>query len=288
MEEDSASDKDLHSDSPTISWPRHRPASSPLAASSNGYAGQSSESSSPYSLLASAVHANNLPTQPKSLSAISLRASLLGVTFGISISTTLSILSFPLLNVHGIHRSSESVQMMWRAPFFLSALSLFHFLEYYTTALYNTRRANVSAFLLSRNGRAYNAAHCTAFTETILMSCFLPDWQSRVSNTHSICIGLAMVALGQSVRTVAMAQAGTNFNHTVQTRRVEGHTLMKSGVYKYLRHPSYFGFFWWGLGTQLVLGNALCLVAYTAILWLFFSGRIQSRSMQAFVTLIES
>lgn len=42
-----------------------------------------------------------------------------------------------------------------------------------------------------------------------------------------------------------------------------------------LRHPSYFGFFWWGIGTQLVCGNTLCLLAYAGVLWKFFSSRIK-------------
>lgn len=72
-----------------------------------------------------------------------------------------------------------------------------------------------------------------------------------------------------------MAIAGTNFNHTVQTKRNEGHTLVTSGIYGWLRHPSYFGFFWWGVGTQVVLGNVLCGMAYTVILWSFFRSRIR-------------
>ena len=42
-----------------------------------------------------------------------------------------------------------------------------------------------------------------------------------------------------------------------------------------LRHPAYFGFFWWSVGTQLLLCNPLCVVAYAAASWHFFSGRIR-------------
>ncbi|KAL9082083.1 MAG: hypothetical protein Q9159_006732 [Coniocarpon cinnabarinum] len=71
-----------------------------------------------------------------------------------------------------------------------------------------------------------------------------------------------------------MAEAGTNFNHTIQHQRNEGHTLVTSGIYAWFRHPSYFGFFCWGLGTQIVLGNVICLTAYTFVLWAFFNHRI--------------
>lgn len=41
-----------------------------------------------------------------------------------------------------------------------------------------------------------------------------------------------------------------------------------------MRHPSYAGFFAWALGTQLLLGNFWCLIAYTCVLYRFFGERI--------------
>lgn len=76
-----------------------------------------------------------------------------------------------------------------------------------------------------------------------------------------------------------MLHAGSNFNHLVQKEKKVGHVLVTGGVYRYLRHPSYFGFFWWGLGTQVVLGNAVCLVGYAVVLWRFFRRRIESTSV---------
>ena len=85
-----------------------------------------------------------------------------------------------------------------------------------------------------------------------------------------------MLVIGQGTRTVAMIHAGSNFNHLIQRKKKEGHMLVTGGIYRHLRHPSYFGFFWWGLGTQVVLGNAVCLVGYTVVLWRFFRRRIES------------
>ena len=89
-------------------------------------------------------------------------------------------------------------------------------------------------------------------------------------------LGFMMILVGQVTRSMAMAQAGNNFNHTVQIRKKQGHELVQDGVYACLRHPSYFGFWWWGLGTQVVLGNGICLVGYTVVLWRFFRYRIES------------
>ncbi|PWW71849.1 ICMT-domain-containing protein [Tuber magnatum] len=172
------------------------------------------------------------PSGIYSLSAIAIRAFLLGSTFASSL-----LLAYLL-------RSTYPQLLL-----FVTALSLFHFLEFWTTAAYNTRKAKVSSYLLTNNGMAYNLAHTAALAEGLV------EW---------------LVA-----RSLAMVHAGTNFSHLVAYRKEEGHVLVKSGIYRYLRHPSYFGFFWWGLGTQIMLGNPVCFVGYSLVLWKFFSHRIR-------------
>ena len=210
------------------------------------------------------LDASILPDGSKSLSGISLRAFLIGTTFGLTTTLTLITTYTPLYTP------------LWRISFFLSSLSLFHFLEYYITATYNTRFATTSAYLLSSNGWTYHIAHASAITECLLTHYFLPTpliLTPRIIAAQ-VTLGLVLMIVGQTVRSVAMAQAGSNFNHTVQVKRREGHRLVTEGVYAVFRHPSYFGFFWWGLGTQVVLGNVFCLGAYALVLWRFFSSRI--------------
>lgn len=72
-----------------------------------------------------------------------------------------------------------------------------------------------------------------------------------------------------------MAQAGTNFNHMPARTYREGHELVTRGIYSWVRHPSYFGFFYWALGTQVLVGNKVCLLGYTVVLWRFFRERIE-------------
>lgn len=233
---------------------------------------------------------NSSPTAPSTpyssrpnFAAISIRAFLLGLTLGSSTSLTL------LLSLNG--------NPLWRLPFFLSTLSFFHFLEYQVTALYNPLVATISAFLLSQNGRAYNIAHSLAFLECFarytvfsalnfdletIMKSYAPERFHKMEPTswlsfHNLWLasGFTMLLIGQITRTLAMAKAGSNFNHTVQMKKKQGHVLVTDGIYAWLRHPSYFGFFWWGLGTQIVLGNAVCLTGYIIVLWRFFRHRIR-------------
>ena len=87
-------------------------------------------------------------------------------------------------------------------------------------------------------------------------------------------IGLCLICMGQIIRSVAMWQCGENFSHIIKERKPESHQLITNGIYHYLRHPSYFGWFYWSIGTQFLLCNPICLVIYTYASWKFFSERI--------------
>lgn len=205
-----------------------------------------------------------LPNGSMSLSGIATRAFGLGLVLGLSCMTTIYMLA--------IHQTP-----LWRIPFFVSSLCIFHFLEFWVTAQYNTKYAEVSSFLLTSNGAAYNIAHGSAMLECIVSHYLFGSSTSTIIRTISsilLLFGILCMAIGQIVRTLAMATAGSNFNHIVQVRRREDHVLVTSGIYSILRHPSYFGFFWWGLGSQLVLQNVVCFVGYALVLWRFFSSRI--------------
>jgi protein-S-isoprenylcysteine O-methyltransferase len=209
-----------------------------------------------------AMQSDLFPHCKRSLSGIAVRAFCLGCAGAAGFVLT------ALLVYSGSH--------FWRPCLFLGTLSVFHFLEFYTTAAYNTPSAYVSSFLLT-NGDQYRQAHTMAFVETLVTSYFFPSWQTRVHTPLTIAVGIAMIVVGQVVRSVAMAQAGTNFNHTVQSRKNDGHELVTTGLYTYFRHPSYFGFFWWGIGTQIMLGNTICFLGYTGVLWYFFMKRINRK-----------
>lgn len=205
-----------------------------------------------------------LPGQPKSLAGIALRAFGLGAALAVGAVATAAVLV-------------ATRSPLWRLPFFLSALATFHFLEFWTTAAYNTREADVSSFLLTANWPSYAVAHSVASLECLLTNLLFPgrEWAPLHLGTVGMLLGLVLVVVGQVVRSAAMVQAGPSFNHIVQQTQKREHILVTTGIYGSLRHPSYFGFFWWGLGTQLVMGNVVCFVGYAAVLWRFFSTRIR-------------
>lgn len=205
--------------------------------------------------------ASLLPEGRRSLSSIGLQAFWLGFS-----------LAFCAIATAFLINSSRTI---WRLPAFFACLSVFHFLEFWTTARFNMPAARASSFLLS-NGKAYTFAHGLATTE-ILVSNFFPTYQSFLVNAYSIFVGAIVVILGQLLRSAAMAEAGTNFNHTPAKTKREGHVLVTTGVYAWLRHPSYCAFFWWALGTQILVGNKISFLAFLFILWNFFKRRIRGQ-----------
>jgi protein-S-isoprenylcysteine O-methyltransferase len=205
-----------------------------------------------------------LPDGKRSLSSISTQAFCLGLAFAAS----LIFATQTALNGNTV----------WRIFAFTASLSLFHFLEFWVTATYNVPVVRASSFLLWTNGAAYNIAHSLAMVEILGSNYFLPSYQQRYVNSITIGVGLFLVIFGQACRTLAMATAGTNFNHTPQRVKQDGHELVTSGIYAYSRHPSYFAFFYWAVGTQLLVGNKICFVAFFAFLWNFFNMRIKGKS----------
>jgi protein-S-isoprenylcysteine O-methyltransferase len=222
-------------------------------------------SAAPASNFVTAAEAKYFPSGSKSLAGIALRSFVLGTTLVASLAASglLALNADPL----------------WRLPFFWAALSAFHFLEFWTTAAYNTPAATIGSFLLTANWPAYFIAHSFASAECLTRNVVARLWPFSMlppSLNHALLLaGFVLVLGGQAVRSLAMATAGKSFNHVVQHRKKDSHLLVTTGIYGFLRHPSYFGFFWWAVGTQLVLGNPLSFLAYALVMHRFFRGRIR-------------
>lgn len=122
--------------------------------------------------------------------------------------------------------------------------------------------------------------HSLNYTIAILASC-LEFWletlifgRNRFRYRITFLLGILLVVGGQYFRSLAMWQCGESFNHIIAQDKPAHHRLQTQGLYHFLRHPSYFGWFYWTLGMQLVLGNFWCLLAYAYVSWTFFRDRI--------------
>ncbi|KAI9189336.1 farnesyl cysteine-carboxyl methyltransferase [Blastocladiella emersonii ATCC 22665] len=155
---------------------------------------------------------------------------------------------------------------------FLSALAIFHLTEYLVTAMYNYPKLELGSFLIPHS-RSYVAATAAALTEYTVVSIWFP-WIHASTSVWVHVAGLVLVAVGQLARSAAMIHASTNFSHQIEYRKRPNHELVTTGVYAWTRHPSYFGFYWWGIGSQLMLGNFVSTAVYAAVLTRFFLDRI--------------
>ena len=86
---------------------------------------------------------------------------------------------------------------------------------------------------------------------------------------------VTVLVAGQAFRALAMVHANS-FSHIVKAVKHDDHTLVTTGVYAYSRHPSYVGFFYWAIATQLLLGNIVSTLAFVFVLNRFFTARIES------------
>lgn len=153
---------------------------------------------------------------------------------------------------------------------YLICLSFFHLSEFVFTALYNHKALSTDSFLLNHSFE-YKMAAVASWCEFLIEVTLFPQLK-LISFFHYI--GLALVIFGEVFRKLAMYTAGTSFNHIVQEKKANDHILVTKGVYSLVRHPSYFGWFYWSIGTQVLLANPLCICAYAWASWKFFSSRI--------------
>ncbi len=174
------------------------------------------------------------------------------------------------LAAYGVCIASTVSPLLLRWSYYGISMVTFHTLEFVLTAAYNPRTATAESFLLNHSS-AYKIAAMAAWVEFAVEAWAFP---SLKSSWVTLVVGALMVTAGQIIRTTAMATAKSNFTHQVSNQKQREHRLVTNGLYTYLRHPSYFGWFWWSVGTQVLLANPVCLVAYFAASWKFFADRI--------------
>ncbi|SPO23051.1 related to STE14 - farnesyl cysteine carboxyl-methyltransferase [Ustilago trichophora] len=195
----------------------------------------------------------------------------LGLLFGLVLPRTLKFLYHTLT----FSATAKEAGGWWTLPqlsIYLCSWISFHMLEFTVTASYNPTRLFSDSFLLN-NGIHYHIAHLLSLLEFALTAHFYPHLKAISLYTY---IGLALILFGQTLRSLAMIHASNNFSHLLAFQKRSDHHLVTTGVYGYTRHPSYVGFTYWALGTQVLLGNKLALVGFIGTLWLFFSRRIRA------------
>ena len=154
---------------------------------------------------------------------------------------------------------------------YFGLLCIFHFMEFFTTAMWQPLVLKYDSYIVNHS-KAYTIAALASWSEYWIESLLFPRYKHFYKSM--VFAGFLMVACGQLIRTVGMWTCGKNFAHVIMTEKDENHQLVKHGIYSILRHPSYFGWFYWSVGTQVLLCNPICTIMYTYVSWSFFNSRI--------------
>lgn len=194
--------------------------------------------------------------------------------FTSSSSSSNRLTSFLKTSPTGEQHSNFFIPEFW---LYLSTWSSFHLLEFIVTAHWNPTRLMKDSFLLS-NGWNYHAAHLGGMIEFLLETYLFQPTFKKTGPSPIHYIGLLLVILGQFLRSWAMISAAANFSHHVADKKREDHQLVTTGVYAWVRHPSYTGFFLWAMATQILLKNPIGVLVFAVVLYRFFSHRIQGES----------
>ncbi|XP_050070723.1 protein-S-isoprenylcysteine O-methyltransferase [Anopheles maculipalpis] len=153
---------------------------------------------------------------------------------------------------------------------YATLMALFHYTEYLGIAICNPKTLSPDSFILNHSIH-YGLAAAASWIEYFVESYYFPEMKTyKLVWTAGVLICLA----GESLRKVAMITASKNFSHIVQFERHNEHELVTHGVYGWTRHPSYVGWFYWSIGTQITLANPVCFVIYAIASWKFFHDRI--------------
>lgn len=153
-------------------------------------------------------------------------------------------------------------------------LICYHICEYLLAKHFHPKETQLSSFLITKDYLiAFSIGLIEYFIERYIWPVFKTD-----SSSFVLWLGVLMIIVGLYIRFAAIITAGKSFNHVVQVES-HGNKLITNGVYKYIRHPGYFGFFVFAVGTQVMLKNIVSTVGFIIVLWNFFNDRIKDEEV---------
>lgn len=130
---------------------------------------------------------------------------------------------------------------------YMAVIAIFHYTEFLAIAWTNPSTLSIDSFVLNHS-ISYGIAACSSWIEFFVERYYFPDMKMASFFSY---VGLILSILGELLRKSAMFTAKHNFNHFVQRAKKRNHELITHGIYGIFRHPSYVGWFYWAIGTQV-------------------------------------
>ncbi|XP_032663601.1 protein-S-isoprenylcysteine O-methyltransferase [Odontomachus brunneus] len=192
---------------------------------------------------------------------VAVRALFLGYIFGIGILVSIT------------------APLSWQTfGIYMAVLATFHYSEFLAIAWANPATLSIDSFILNHS-IIYGVAASISWLEFLVERYYFHNMKLPSAISY---FGLILCITGEILRKLAMCTAKHNFNHYVQSEKSDNHELVTHGVYSLCRHPSYVGWFYWSVGTQLILQNPLCFIAYAWMSWNFFHDRVVMEEITLF------
>lgn len=148
----------------------------------------------------------------------------------------------------------------------------FHINEFVATSKYLTNNVTDDLFLIwnNRGSKEYWMVQMLTVLEFMYLN-LRPQHQiwSMVS-----LIGVILLVIGIILRFLSIKTLGSSFTHYINQQETT-QELVVTGIFQYVRHPSYLGFYLYVVGIEIYLKNLGCFILSMAILTHFFRVRIR-------------
>ena len=163
---------------------------------------------------------------------------------------------------------------MYQFGLYMMSLSVYHFLEYWFWLMYHFEKVNADSFLINQ-GKFYTIAIALSFIEYFVEFFLFKNLKLWDIATLVTFIGVIITKVGHAFRIGAEFTAKSNFTHQIRLHKKSEHKLVTHGVYSISRHPGYFGWFLWSVGTQIMIWNPIWIVGFYLASYYFFKDRIE-------------
>ncbi|KAJ8663456.1 hypothetical protein O0I10_000696 [Lichtheimia ornata] len=150
---------------------------------------------------------------------------------------------------------------------FLLAVALFHFADYLATSIYQVHKLDLQAYLFMNKQHCYEGYHAIAWLEFAIEYYHFPSLK-RIGLLNYMGFGLVVIGLLCRVLAI-MSPRYQNASKSAQR------PLDTNGIYRMIRHPYFFGLYWWAIGVQITLLNPVGLAIFVFMLHDTLSQRIK-------------
>ena len=99
-------------------------------------------------------------------------------------------------------------------------------------------------------------------------------------NATTLAIGVALMLAGEGLRIVALRTLGRFF--TMRVAVLEGHRVVRDGLYRFVRHPAYSGWFLLSLGFGFYFGSIVGIVGTSTFVFVLgWRVKVEERALCA-------